>query len=360
MNKNTIWKLDFKLIVPVIIVVIISLTTLFSINPALFKSQLTYLIISIFAFIIFSQTNHNVLKNYSLPIFIFSIIVLAVLLIVGIESRGSTRWFELFGFRIQSSEILKPFLAISFSYFLINKNNRTLKNMTKGLLYLFPIFVLISLQPDLGNALIYAGVVILTFIYFGFPLRFFVGGFLFLAAIFPVFWQFMHGYQRQRVLTFLNPASDPLGTSYNTIQAVITVGSGMVFGKGLGQGTQSSLYFLPERHTDFIFATISEDFGFIGSMVIIFAFGFLFYRLIQISFDSTDEFTKIFAAVSFFLIMIQFFVNIGMNIGIIPIVGITLPFVSYGGSSLLSNFILLGILNSLTKTATRERVLEIR
>ncbi|MBU2632154.1 FtsW/RodA/SpoVE family cell cycle protein, partial [Patescibacteria group bacterium] len=300
MNKN-IWQFDLKLLIPIFVVVVLSLTTLFSINAELFKSQLIYLLISIFAFIIFSQSNLNVLKNYSLPIFIFSVVVLTALLVVGIESRGSTRWFELFGFRIQFSEILKPFLAISLSSFLINKNNRTLKNLIKGMLFLFPIAFLIFLQPDLGNALIYSGVAVLTFIYFGFPLRFFLGGFLSAIALIPVFWQFMHNYQRQRILTFLNPAKDPLGTSYNTIQAVITVGSGMIFGKGLGQGTQSSLHFLPERHTDFIFATISEDFGFIGALVIVIAYGFFFHRLIQLSLNTTDDFTKIFTAVAFFL-----------------------------------------------------------
>ena len=214
-------------------------------------------------------------------------------------------------------------------------------------------------QPDLGNALIYFTVTVIAFVVFGFPFSFFLSGIFILSILSPIFWNFLHDYQKQRILTFLNP-NDPLGLSYNAIQAVIAVGSGMLTGRGLGLGTQSGLRFLPERHTDFIFATLSEELGMIGAILIIITFVFLLYKIFTIFQAQEDLFSKTFSAITFSLIFIQFFVNIGMNIGILPIVGITLPFVSYGGSSLLSSFILLGLLCSMSKNDSGRKVLEIK
>ncbi|MFH1187211.1 MAG: FtsW/RodA/SpoVE family cell cycle protein, partial [Candidatus Levyibacteriota bacterium] len=228
-----------------------------------------------------------------------------------------------------------------------------------SILYLLPIVFLIFLQPDLGNAFLYVGVAVFSLIFFGFPLRFFIAGFILLFATIPIFWRFLHDYQRERIFTFINPSSDPLGTSYNAIQAIITVGSGMFLGRGLGQGTQSGLSFLPERHTDFIFATISEDLGFVGAMAIFVAFAFILRRLYMIYVNCDDKFCKTFSGIAFFSFLFQFFVNIGMNIGILPIAGVTLPFVSYGGSSLLANFIFLGLCSAVAENIKENRVLEI-
>jgi rod shape determining protein RodA len=218
---------------------------------------------------------------------------------------------------------------------------------------------LVFLQPDLGNALIYVLVTLITLVAFGFPFKFFFSGAVILLILSPVFWKFLHDYQKQRIMTFLHP-NDPLGLSYNAIQAVIAVGSGMLVGRGLGLGTQSGLRFLPERHTDFIFATLSEELGLIGGILMLITLVFLLYKIYMI-FRSQDElFGKIFSIIAFSLIFLQFFINIGMNIGILPIVGITLPFVSYGGSSLLSNFILLGILSAMSRGDQSRNVLEIK
>ena len=359
MNRRSLFNIDWVLIAPVIILAILSLTTLFSIDPALFKSQFTFLVIGIFAFLFFSQTNYKTIRIYSVPIYIISIILLFIVLIIGAETRGSVRWLEFLGFKIQFSEILKPFLAICLSSYLSSRNNHSFKTIFLGICFLMPLFFLVFLQPDLGNALIYLMVAIFTFIIFGFPLRFFLSGLIFATILSPIIWKFLHDYQRERILTFLNP-NDPQGTSYNAIQSVIAVGSGMLIGRGLGLGTQSGLRFLPERHTDFIFATLSETLGMVGAVLVVATFAFLLYRIFLIFSNQEDLFGKIFSIVAFSLIFFQFFVNIGMNIGILPIVGITLPFISYGGSSLLSNFILLGILSAINKTADSKRVLEIR
>lgn len=357
--KKSLFDIDWGLFAPVFILVALSLTTLFSIDFSLFRSQLIFFIIGIFAFLFFSQTNYKTIKIYSVPIYIISIILLLIVLIVGIETRGSVRWLEFFGFRVQFSEILKPFLAISLASYLSSRNNYSFKTAFLTICFLIPIFFLVFLQPDLGNALTYFIVTVLTLIVFGFPLRFFLAGLIFVSILSPIIWKFLHDYQRQRILTFLNP-NDPLGLSYNAIQSVIAVGSGMLIGRGLGLGTQSGLRFLPERHTDFIFATISESLGIVGAILIVATFLFLLYRIFIVFRNQEESFGKVFAITAFSLIFIQFFINIGMNIGILPIVGITLPFVSYGGSSLLSSFILLGLLSAINSGQRSKKVLEIK
>ncbi len=351
-------SIDFILIAAVLVLIAFSLVTILSVDPTLFKSQLLFFIISFCVFLFFTQFNSSVLKYYSVPIYVASLIILTAVLVLGIESRGSVRWFELFGFRIQFSEILKPFLALAFASYLSNLSSYSFKSFLISGILVAPIFLLIFLQPDLGNALIYAGVVVSALLIYGFPFRWFFMGIVIWLSSLPLFWLVLHDYQRNRLLTFINPSRDPLGTSYNAIQAVIAVGSGMMTGRGFGQGTQAGLRFLPERHTDFIFATLSEQLGFIGSAIVIVAFAVVFYRLFQIIINSDDKFTKLFSLLVFLTIFVHFFINIGMNLGIVPIVGVTLPFVSYGGSSLLSNFILLGLLFAVNKKGRRE-VLEI-
>ena len=359
MNKRLFFNIDWGLLAPAIILVILSLITLFSIDRALFNSQFVFFIVGIFAFLFFSQTNYRTVNLYATPIYIVSIVLLITVLLIGVEARGSVRWLEIFGFRVQFSEILKPFLVISLSSYLASKNNYSLKTLFLATCFLMPVVFLVFLQPDLGNALIYALVAIMVFIVFGFPFRFFFLGLILSLIMSPILWSFLHNYQKQRILTFLNP-NDPLGLSYNAIQSIIAVGSGMLLGRGLGLGTQSGLRFLPERHTDFIFATLSESLGMIGATLLLIAFVYLLYRIFTIFQNQEELFNKTFSAAAFFVIFFQFFVNIGMNIGILPIVGITLPFVSYGGSSLLSNFIFLGILCAMNRGDSSHKVLEIK
>lgn len=360
MNKTPGLNIDWGLLIPTFVLLVLSLITLSALNMDFFRNQAIFSAVAILFFLFFSQTNYKVLKLYGFPIYIVSLIFLLAVLVIGTESRGATRWVELFGGRLQFSEFFKPFLAISLASFLSDRKNSTFGNLFSVLVFMLPVVFLIYLQPDLGNALIYVFVTILTLILFGFPLRFFLTGLVFLSLITPIFWKFLRDYQKERILTFLNPEKDPLGTSYNAIQSVIAVGSGMILGKGLGQGTQSGLRFLPERHTDFIFATISEQLGFVGSIVILASFAFIILRILKIYNNSNDSFPKIFAGISFFIILVQVFVNVGMNVGLLPVVGVTLPFVSYGGSSLLSSFILLGLLSSVGRSEKEEGILEIK
>lgn len=359
MSKKGLFYIDRGLFIPCLILILINLITLFSLNINLFKNELLFVFVGLVVFFIFSQVHYKIPKLYGTPIYIISLILLVAVLIIGVETRGSLRWIEIFGFRFQFSEILKPFLGISLASYLAENSKRDVKSFAKVLLFMAPIAFLIFIQPDLGDALIYVFVTVLALVFAGFSWYYFAILISFFALITPLAWNFLHDYQKNRVLTFLDPSRDPLGKSYNAIQSMIAIGSGMFLGKGLGQGSQSGLRFLPERHTDFIFATISEQTGFIGSFLVIICFIFLFYRIIKISFNSNDKFSKFYSSICFFILLMQFFINVGMNVGILPIVGVTLPFVSYGGSSMLSNFILLGLLVSISRSIREDNVLEI-
>jgi rod shape determining protein RodA len=354
------FSVDWWLIAPVFVLIIISLTTLFSINFQFFKGQLISLGIALLAFFFFSRIDITFLKQIIKPIYIIALVLLVIGFFIGIESRGSIRWVDILGIRLQFSEILKPFLAVCLSTYLAQFSYVLKKEFLLVFLFLFPILLLIYVQPDLGSALVYLSVVIVVLIMIGFPIRWFVIASLPGLLAIPFIWTRLHDYQQQRVLTFFNPTIDPLGISYNSMQAIITVGSGTFFGKGWFQGTQSALHFLPEKQTDFIFATISEGLGFIGAVFLLLTFVFFCYRIYLIFRNADDSFTRIFAACCFSLFFIQGFVNIGMNVGLLPIVGITLPFVSYGGSSLLSNFIFLGILSQLASKQKNNNILQIR
>ncbi|MBI4079200.1 MAG: rod shape-determining protein RodA [Candidatus Levybacteria bacterium] len=360
MSNRLLSQIDISLFLPVVVLVSFSLTTLFSMDIDFFKNQLFYILVSFTVFIFFSHSNIKIFQYYSLLLYIASIVLLILVLVLGAETRGAVRWIDIFGLRIQFSEVLKPFLALSLAGFIGRTERRDLRFLLLVFFFSLPVGVLIFLQPDLGNAIIYFGVLFATLIAVGFPKRWFLAGFIILVLASPILWHFLHDYQKQRVLTFINPMQDPLGTSYNAVQSIVAVGSGMVIGKGLGEGTQSGLRFLPERHTDFIFASLSEVFGFIGTAIVVITFGFILYRIYALFNHVDDRASRVFVAVSFFLILVQSFVNISMNIGILPVVGVTLPFVSFGGSSILSNFIILGMLSSLKTREKLQQVLEIK
>jgi rod shape determining protein RodA len=360
MKRKHSLLIDWWLITPVIFLAAIGLTVLFSIDPMFFRNQLLVLVISVIVFLFFSQFPYKELPVFSVPVYFGSLAVLLIVLILGFESRGAVRWIAVFGYSLQMSEICKPLLAVVFAHFLSTHLNSKVKTYVVALAGMFPVLALIYLQPDLGNTLIYAGAAILTLFVYGIPLLWFgVTALPFLVAS-PIIWEKLHDYQRQRVLTFLHPMSDPQGRSYNLIQAVIAVGSGMFLGKGIGEGTQSQLKFLPENHTDFIFASLAEKLGFLGTVIVLIAFAVLLWRIYRITMNAPDQFGKLFSATAFLFLIIHFFVNTGMNLGLVPVVGVTLPFISYGGSSLLANFIMLGILSSISVASRKKEALQIR
>ncbi|KKQ96748.1 MAG: hypothetical protein A3C27_03810 [Candidatus Levybacteria bacterium RIFCSPHIGHO2_02_FULL_39_36] len=359
MHKFSLNRLDFPILLPAFLMVTIGLASFYSIDFLLFKQQLIFLFLSFIAYLIFLNIDYKLFRLFSKQLYFLMIFLLLTLFLLGIEARGAVRWIDLFGIRVQFSEIIKPFFIIFLAQYLTTNESRSLSKFLKALALMAPFFFLILRQPDLGNAMIYFFTTILMLLVFGFPFFYFIGLAFVLILPFPVFFTFLHDYQKERILTFIDPTRDPFGSSYNVIQSLISIGSGGWFGKGFGEATQSILKFLPERHTDFIFASISESIGFVGAIFLMGLFIFLLTRIYKISRNAHEVFPNLVLMGFYFLFMTHIFLNIGMNIGIVPIVGVTLPFVSYGGSSLLTSFIMLGIISSIKFDYKKSKPLEI-
>ncbi|MBI5620402.1 rod shape-determining protein RodA [Candidatus Gottesmanbacteria bacterium] len=265
---------------------------------------------------------------------------------VGPVIRGATRWIVVGGIQLQPSELVKPLLLLGFAWALKMFPPRTVKHiLIQFCIFLVP-FLLVFRQPDLGTSIVFSLMWLSMMIAAGFPLRFLAGALLIAVLLLPLGWQGLHDYQRARITTFINPGIDPKGTGYNALQAMIAVGSGQFFGRGLGRGTQSHLRFLPEYHTDFIFATLVEELGFFGGFILLVAYGGLLWRIVRpLVAGLVGSFvTFVYSVGLFAMILTQIAINAGMNMGLVPITGITLPLVSYGGSSLLSLSVCFGML----------------
>lgn len=342
-------KIDWKILIPAVILSGFGLAEISSVSPELLPNQLIFYLLGLIIFLVVTQIDYQIYKPLGTVFYIVSIVLLAITLVIGLESRGSTRWLEIAGFRLQFSELLKPILIISFAKVLANFNGKKISQIFLLLLYFAVPLLLVFKQPDLGSTLVYVGALAVMVFLSGISLvRLAVLSFLSVLVL-PIGWLFLAKYQKDRVLSFLSPHFDPQGTSYNAIQSKITVGSGMIFGKGLGRGTQSHLSFLPEHHTDFIFASISEELGFFGSSTIIALYAFVVWHIFSITMIIEDQFGKLLMAGLGSVILVQSFINIGMNLGLLPIAGVTLPLVSYGGASVLSVFMSLGIISSISK-----------
>lgn len=310
--------------------------------------QAVFAIIGIIFFLMVSRSELKFFRNIIKPLYLVIFISLIAVFILGIETRGSLRWIPLGIFNIQPSEFAKPILILFLAKFW-SENLPTVINILKSLLWSAPLIFLIFKQPDLGSALT-VGAIWLGML---FAARISLKKTIILLLIFllmvPIGWFFLHGYQKDRITSFLSPKSDPLGTGYNVIQSTIAVGSGEFFGRGLGRGTQSRLQFLPEFRTDFIFASIAEEMGFAGSVLILSLYMFLLSYFLKVAYQVNNSFSFLVIIGVFSMFLFQLFVNIGMNVGILPITGITLPLISYGGSSLIVTFISLGMVASSAK-----------
>ncbi len=281
-------------------------------------------------------------------LYVATLTLLVLVLFVGQEGKGAQRWISLGGFNFQPSEIAKITVPMMVAYYL---SDYPLPPPIKRVLVCAALIVLptllIARQPDLGTALLIACSGLFVLYMAGIRWRIIVLGLVLIAAAAPVVWALMHGYQRQRVVTFLDPERDPLGAGYHIIQSKIAIGSGGVYGKGWLNGTQSQLDFLPERSTDFIFAVYSEEFGLIGVLLLLVLYVFVIARGLVLAWGSQELFGRL-LSVSFVLtFFVYVFVNVGMVSGLLPVVGIPLPLVSYGGTSLVTVMAAFGILMSM-------------
>jgi rod shape determining protein RodA len=298
------------------------------------------------------------LKKTSGILYILVIAMLAGVLLIGDEIRGSVRWIDLGIFRLQPAELAKLFMVVVMAKFL-DRHNEKLKDFKYVLLLAFyaavPV-VLILIEPDLGSSLVivgtWAALLLFSKIKKSHLLILLVAGLCLAVAS----WFFvLKDYQKERVHTFLDPASDPRGSGYNVLQSMIAVGSGEIFGQGVGRGLQSQLKFLPERQTDFIFASAAEELGFLGSLVILGLYILVLTRIMKAARAARDNFGTYLSLGIFFMLFFQIIINIGMNMGIMPVTGIPLPLVSYGGSSLLTTLLALGLVQSIV---ARQRALK--
>lgn len=274
------------------------------------------------------------------------ITALLLLLVIGDPTRGSKRWFFLFGFGLQPSMLFLPFFLLYFSILLEKIKLDILVNLIKMLTFIFLPAFLIFKQPDLGTSIIIALSACMMVLYTGIQLRHVAYGALVTAPFILLLPKFLKPYQVERIVSFLNPQHDTAGINYNSMQALIALGSGGLWGKGFLQATQSKLYFLPEAHTDFVFAAFTETFGFIGAVLLVVVY-FLFLRSIIQNIDKAPYLFRVYSIGVFAYIFVQFVFNIGMNLRLLPVVGIPLPLISDGGSAIVTMYMLLAILEKL-------------
>ncbi len=340
---------DITITLTAFLLLSLGILVIYSSDPGLALQQVIIGLIGFGLYWLISSIDIEYFQSYLKPAYIGIIVLLVIVFILGIESRGSIRWIPLGLFRFQPSEFAKPVLILCLASFW-SHNYPSWKNIAKSLGIFLPFFLLIFRQPDLGTALTVGAIWLVMLICANLSLFKMIVMGVAAMVILPISWFFLHDYQKTRFMSFLSPTSDPLGVGYNVIQSMIAVGSGEVMGRGLGRGTQSRLQFLPEFRTDFIFASIAEEFGFLGSAVVVSLYSIMFMRLLKIATSTRNGFGGLVVVGVLAMLIFQTAINIGMNIGIFPITGITLPLISYGGSSLIVTLMSLGLVASVART----------
>lgn len=347
---------DILIILPIIFLLSLGILVIYSSDLRLAIQQLVFALIGLIIFWFLSQVELESYRPYTKYLYFLMMFLLVVVFILGAETRGSTRWIQIFGLKFQPSEFAKPILILALANFWSSKFP-SWKNIFLSFLIILPTIILIFRQPDLGTVLTILA--IWLFMLIGANLSIVKLGLMGLASFIlsPLIWFSLKDYQKDRILSFLSPTHDPLGVGYNVIQSMIAVGSGEFWGRGLGRGTQSRLQFLPEFRTDFIFASIAEEFGFFVCVLVLILYGLLIGKGFGILNQAGSRFSSLVIIGVLGMLFFQIVVNIGMNVGILPITGITLPLLSYGGSSLVSTLICLSFLSSAEKLKRNQRIL---
>ena len=340
--------LDYFLIFIVITIGSVSVFAIYSTESGEFsyytKNHLIRLVTFFFMFLILSFVKITFWYRNAYIFYLICLFLLIVVLFFGITASGSKRWVNLYFLNLQPSELMKIAIIVCFARYYHRMQSTDIQSyrylLIPVILLIIPCYLVIA-QPDLGTSILIAGSGIVVIWIAGLNIKYFVYSSLLLLVSFPFIVSILKPYQKARILTFFNPDRDPLGAGYQIIQSKIAIGSGGFFGKGYLKGTQSYLEFLPEKHTDFIFTLFSEEFGFVGSIILMLLYILLISRVISIGFSVRSYFAKLYCFGFASAIFIYVFVNIAMVLGLLPIVGAPLPIMSYGGSSMLS--IMLGL-----------------
>ncbi len=354
-DRRLIQNFDWGLLCLTAVLALIGLMTLYSAamaNPlhpqkTLFVRQTAWFGIGLFFLIVLLFFNYKLFERHAYTLYAGSIILLILVLLWGKHVSGAQRWLAVGGFSIQPSELAKIAVTIVLArYYARRMSDRglVLRELLIPMGLLALPFVLIVKQPDLGTAILLALIAGTMTVFVKVERRtLWLVTACGVTAV-PVVWQFLKGYQKQRILTLLNPDGDPLGAGYHIIQSKIAIGSGMFAGKGYLNGTQNALSFLPEQHTDFIFSVLAEEWGFLGSVLTLLLFAILILWALNIAYGNRDAFGAILAVGIAIRIFWEVFINIGMVMGLMPVVGVPLPFISYGGSSIVTTMICIGFL----------------
>lgn len=347
-------KIDFGLIVVVLLICIIGVVVVGSATHSLgseryIRTQIISILLGVAAIVVIMFIDYNTFSRMYIPIYIISNAMLLAVFAFGqgSEEWGANRWIRIGGFGFQPSDFAKLGIIICLAKVLEDKKDMLHKPMVLLKVLLFAGFpmVLILMQPDLGTTLIFAAFVFGMVFIAGLKYKYIVIAGIVGLVTAPLAWfGVLHDYQRSRILIFLNPEQDPLGKGYHTLQSRVAVGAGMIFGKGLFNGTSNQFGFLPEKHTDFIFSVVAEELGFIGVVVLIGLYFIMLYKCIKIAREAKDDFGAFLVSGLTFMIAFHIFLNVAMTIGLAPVTGKPLPFVSYGGTFMLTNMIALGLI----------------
>ena len=341
-------SIDYFLILIVILIGAISVFAIYSTESGNFsyytKNHLIRLVAFFSMFLVLSFIRITTWYRKAYFFYLLALVLLALVIFFGITASGSKRWLNLYFLNLQPSELMKIAIIVCFARYYHRIQSVDIQNykflLQPIILLIIPCYLVIK-QPDLGTSILIAGSGIVIIWLAGLNIKYFVYSGLLLLVSLPFAISILKPYQKSRILTFFNPDRDPLGSGYQIIQSKIAIGSGGFFGKGFLKGTQSYLEFLPEKHTDFIFTLFSEEFGFLGSIILLLLYVLLIYRIISIGFFVRSFFAKLYCFGFASAIFLYVFVNIAMVLGLLPIVGAPLPIMSYGGSSMLS--IMLGL-----------------
>lgn len=352
---NSFLKLDWLIIIIVVLLVSLGLLALYSvsfvensINLSYLQKQITAIIIGLSVMFFLSFYDYRAIDFYSTKLYFLIIAVLLAVIFWGVRVRGTVGWIGLGEFNIQPVEIAKIVMIIFLASFMTKKKTRMsafMRTVTSVVLVSIPV-ILVLRQPDFGSAAIIVAIWIGMLSVSGIDRKNLLVLALIGAVVFSAGWFLLKDYQRSRIRNFITPYEDPRGSGYNVIQSTVAVGSGGLWGKGLGHGSQSQLNFLPEKRTDFIFAVIAEELGLVGSGIVLVLFGALFYRMKETARLARDNFGYLLTIGVMIMFFVQVLINIGMNVGISPVAGVPLPLLSYGGSSMISVLAGLGIVQS--------------
>lgn len=352
---RTLWRklidpLDGPLMALIGLLLAVGLIAMASAAPARLATVLTHIGIALVVMRVVAQIPPQRLMQLALPLYLLGVVLLVAVALFGDIAKGAQRWLDLGFIRGQPSELMKIALPLMLAWY-FQKHEALLRwreYAAAALILLVPV-VLILRQPDLGTAILIFAAGFFVILLAGLPWKI-IGGLAAAAATAaPFAWHLLHDYQRQRILMLLDPERDPLGKGFHIIQSTIAIGSGGILGKGWNQGTQAQLNFLPERHTDFIFAVFSEEFGLLGNFVLLVLYALLIGRGLRIAAQAATLFGRLLAGALALILFTYVFVNLGMVSGILPVVGVPLPLISFGGTAMVTLFLGFGILMSINR-----------